>query len=87
MYELGCKFSNLSDVLVNVRVGDDMYKRRGGWKYFNSEATLQFYMFKNGIINFAVYIYNVFIRFIIQVLMPNNLRSFIFRKFARSNNR
>lgn len=43
-------FSNLPDTLVQVRVGMDMYARRGGWKYFKSEAKLQQYMHKKGII-------------------------------------
>ena len=33
MAEAGYKFANLPDVLVNVRVGAEMYKRRGGWAY------------------------------------------------------
>jgi len=38
MYEAGCKFKNLDEILVNVRVDQDSYRRRGGWKYFKSEA-------------------------------------------------
>lgn len=44
MAEAGCRFANLPDILVNVRVGKDMYARRGGWKYFRSEEKLQRYM-------------------------------------------
>ena len=40
----GCKMANTGTVLVNVRVGTDMYKRRGGRKYFESELYLQRYM-------------------------------------------
>ena len=79
----GCKFANLSDTLVNVRVGKDMYARRGGWKYFKSEASLQRYMWKHGIIGLDRYIYNVAIRFAVQVAMPNSLRGWVFRTFAR----
>lgn len=79
----GCKFANLPDVLVNVRVGKDMYARRGGWKYFKSEAKLQHYMWKNGVIGFGQYIYNVAIRFAVQVAMPNSVRGWVFRTFAR----
>lgn len=35
------KFANLPDTLVYVRVGKDMYSRRGGKKYFKSEVELQ----------------------------------------------
>ena len=81
----GCKFANLSDTLVNVRVGKDMYARRGGWRYFKSEAKLQYYMLKNRIINPFRYLYNLVVRFVLQVLMPTQLRGWVFRKFARDN--
>ena len=79
-----CKFANLPDVLVNVRVGEDMYRRRGGWKYFKSEAKLQFYMWKKNVIGFVRLIYNVSIRFVVQVAMPNRLRGWLLRMFARN---
>ncbi len=83
MYLANCKFRNLSDTLVKVRVGQEMYKRRGGLAYFKSEASLQKFMLKNKIITFPKFIYNVLLRLILQVLMPNKLRAFIFKKFAR----
>ena len=76
-------FANLSDDLVNVRVGKEMYARRGGMRYFKSEARLQKYMFKKGIISCGQLIYNITIRFILQVCMPNKLRGIIFKSFAR----
>jgi len=83
MAEAGYRFANLPDTLVNVRVGADMYRRRGGWKYFKSEKGLQDYMLKHEIISLLRYCYNVFGRFIIQVAMPNSLRAFVFQKFFR----
>ncbi len=83
MAQNGCKMMNTGTVLVNARVGEDMYNRRGGWKYFKSEAKLQKYMKKNKIIGFGTYISNVTKRFIVQVLMPNKLRAWVFKKFAR----
>lgn len=80
----GCKFMNLEDNLVNVRVGEEMYQRRGGTRYFNSEARLQKYMYKHGLISLPRYIYNVAVRFTVQVLMPNRVRGWVFQKFARS---
>ena len=79
----GCSFANLPDTLVNVRVGKEMYQRRGGWKYFKSEARLQGYMLKHGIISLPRYVYNTAIRFGVQVAIPNKLRGFVFQKFAR----
>ncbi len=78
-------FANVRENLVNVRVGADMYRRRGGWKYFKSEKKLQKYMLKNKIIGFGTYFANVTKRFIVQVLMPNRLRAWAFKKFARES--
>lgn len=83
MFQADCKFSNTGTVLVNVRTGEDMYRRRGGRKYFKSERKLQKYMRKNRIIGFGTYCANVCKRFVVQVLLPNKLRGWIFRKFAR----
>ncbi len=83
MVEQGMVFANLPDNLVNVRVGDEMYQRRGGVKYFKSEARLQKYMYKHGIISLPRYLYNVAGRFAVQVAMPNKVRGFVFQKLFR----
>ena len=77
------KFGNVKDNLVDVRVGQEMYQRRGGTKYFISEAKLQLFMFKNNIISLPRCIINVTERLVIQVLMPNKIRGLIFQKLAR----
>lgn len=76
-------FANTEDILVKVRVGKDMYARRGGWKYYKSEAKLQKYMFKNKITNYFTYISNKTKRFIVQVLLQNSIRGWVFKKLAR----
>ena len=81
---VGMKFANINDVLVNVRVGDDMYNRRGGIKYFKSERKLQKYMLDNKVITRRTYLNNVMKRLIVQVLLPNRIRGWAFRHFARS---
>lgn len=78
------KFYNFQESLVNVRVGKEMYQRRGGKKYFQSEARLQKYMLDHKVISLPKYLYNVAIRWAVQVAMPNWLRGWIFRTFARS---
>ena len=77
------KFANLPDYLVNVRIGKEMYQRRGGTKYFLSEAKLQKFMLDNKIIGFGRFAVNVGERLIVQVLLPNKLRSWVFKNFAR----
>ena len=78
-----CIFANTGTILVHVRVGEEMYGRRGGIKYYKSEAKLQKFMLKNRIINYPTYIINKLKRFIVQVLMPNRIRGWIFKVFAR----
>lgn len=78
------KFHNVADNLVNVRVGKEMYQRRGGWKYFKSEARLQGYMLSHKLIGFPRYAFNVAGRFAVQVAMPNKLRGFVFQKLFRN---
>ncbi len=84
MWLKGCAFGNVSDTLVNVRSGADQYARRGGMKYFKSEKGIQRYMLDNHLINRGGYIVNVTKRLIVQVLLPNSIRGWVFRHFARS---
>ena len=77
------QFYNLSDNLTFFRVGKEMYQRRGGVKYFRSEARLQLYMLRKKLISPIRFLINVAERLIIQVLMPNKLRSWVFKTFAR----
>ena len=83
MAENGANMANTGTVLVNVRTGADMYKRRGGKKYFASEKFLQKYMLEHKIIGHGTYLMNVCKRFIVQILLPNGLRGWVFKKFAR----
>lgn len=83
MFMANKKFKNVGDILVNVRVGEDMYRRRGGRKYFISEAKFQKYLLDNNIITPATYVLNVTKRLVVQVLMPNSVRGWAFKKFAR----
>lgn len=83
MLQKGAVFANVPEYLVHVRVGSDMYRRRGGWTYFCSEARLQNYMLSKKIIGPLIYAENILKRFIVQILLPNCLRSWVFQKFAR----
>jgi glycosyltransferase involved in cell wall biosynthesis len=78
-----CRFANIPDVVVNVRSGADMYARRGGKKYFDSEIGIKKLMLKEGMITKWEYIVNYVQRFIIQLVLPNSIRGWVFRTFAR----
>lgn len=79
MMKSGCLFENTLESLVNVRVGSDMAGRRGGLKYFQSEAKLQTYMLNEKIISPLRWFYNVGIRFGGEVILTDKMRE---RAFA-----
>ena len=76
-------FANTGTILVNVRTGKDMYARRGGFKYFKSEQRLQKFMLENEIITKFQYFKNCSVRFVVQCLMPNFVRGWVYKSIAR----
>ena len=83
MYLKNIIFSNINDTLVKVRINDKMFLRRAGWKYFKSELGIQKLLLTNKIISVIRFCYNVSIRIIIQLLIPNRIRKIIFLKLIR----
>lgn len=83
MMMAGCKFANIPEVAVNVRSGADQYARRGGKKYFDSEIGIKKLMLKNGMITRTQFAINYVERFVVQLLLPNRVRGWVFRTFAR----
>lgn len=85
MYENNCRFCNIDETLVYVRVGAEMYQRRGGLKYFQSECAIQKYMMQRKIIDKISFIKNIIIRFIVEICMPNYIRGMFFKTVLRKN--
>ena len=79
-----CVFANIPDVVVNVRSGADQYARRGGKKYFDSEVGIKKLMLKNGLISRKEFFVNYVQRFVIQLVLPNRMRGWVYRTFARN---
>lgn len=84
MMEHGCKFKNIPDIVVNVRAGKDQYARRGGMKYYKSQSKTFYYMYSHGLISLTRLLYNYMVRGIVQFLMPNGLRTFIYQNMLRN---
>lgn len=80
-----CQFANIPEVAVNVRSGADQYARRGGKKYFDSEIGIKKLMLKEEMITKTQFVINYIERFIIQLMLPNSVRGWVFRTFARNN--
>lgn len=81
---IGCEFMNLNEVLVNMRIDEKTFLRRGGWGYFITQKKIFDYMLQNKMINIFEYTYNNFVRFVTRILLPNNMRSWLYRKLLRS---
>lgn len=86
MIQTGCICANLSECLFAVRVSEDFFKRRGGFKYVKSINNLMKKNMKNGFFTKKDYVKNMIIRSSVY-LMPNGLRSFIYSKFLRKENK
>lgn len=80
---IGCEFCNSSEVLLNFRAGDQMSARRGGIKYFKSEARMQTFLLKEHIISPLLYFYNLAIRFAGEVIIPNSIRVKLYRMLRK----
>jgi len=84
MMEHGMKMRNLPEVLVQVRAGDEMFSRRGGNAYYESEKGIQKTMLHDGLIDQHTYYLNMIKRFLAEKACPNGLRKWLFKLFARS---
>lgn len=82
----GAKMANIAESLVKMRVNNNTYKRRGGYKYFKSQKQLFKFMRKNGILSFPQYVKTLAIRFVVHVLMPSKLKEKFYKNHLRKNN-
>lgn len=82
MLRNGCKCYNIQETLVYMRIGEDFYKRRGGWKYMKSILKFKNEQLKVGYFTFSDYIKST-IPHIIVCLMPNFMRNWIYRNLLR----
>lgn len=69
--------ANLPLYLVNVRAEDDMFARRGGWRYLKQDIKFQRFLLNVRFINWVTFISNVVIRGCVRIL-PNRLRIYIY---------
>ncbi len=79
----GAELANLPDIVLNARVDAALYGRRGGWKYFKSNVAMSQKLRELGLISWPTHLFNTLIRFGVQVLMPNRVRSFFYKRALR----
>ena len=81
--ENGYHFHNLNLELVQARVNPLFYKRRGGLNYFQSELKIQKILLEKNFISPILFAFNVFVRFVIQVIFPKKVRGLLFKLMFR----
>lgn len=78
MIQAGCKCANIDDYLVYARVGEDMYKRRGGLSYYKKYLNGRKRVRQTGYISAWDYSYTLALQLVIT-LLPNKVRGFVFK--------
>jgi glycosyltransferase involved in cell wall biosynthesis len=84
MLMLGRRLHNLDDVLVHVRCGNGMQQRRGGFRYLQEEARLQYRFMKMGFVSKGQFVMNLVSRAPVR-LAPVSLRAALYRRVLRQN--
>lgn len=75
----GAVFCNIDDDLVYVRIGSDMFERRGGLAYFKKYRQGRKKVKETGYIGLWDYYYTLAVQLVVA-LLPNGLRGWIFKK-------
>lgn len=83
MLKMGKRFRNLSDICCYVRVGDQMFRRRGGMAYFRYAMIMEKHLLRLKLINRRQYVQNLAVRFIGAVLIPDSFRGFFQKALMR----
>ena len=78
MFKAGAKGMNIDEALVYVRIGKDMYKRRGGYAYFKKYKEGRKKVKATGYIGWIDYYYTLAVQFVVA-LLPNKLRGYFFK--------
>ena len=79
MFKAGAKAMNIDDYLVFVRIGKDMYERRGGLAYYRKYKQARRRIYQTGFISWWDYKYTLLVQLVVA-LMPNKLRGWIFKR-------
>lgn len=83
MFNAGATGINIDDYLVYVRIGKDMFERRGGFAYYRKYKEGRKKVYQTKFINWWDYKYTLIVQFLVA-LMPNKLRGWVFKKMLHS---
>lgn len=82
MLKNGEKFHNIQQSLVWFRSSPNVYKRRGGWKYFKAIMGVSKELHKIGYISIGDYLKVLAMRSVL-CLTPNKVRGFLYNRVVR----
>lgn len=82
MLAQGSKTRNLPEELLWFRAGEDMFGRRGGFKYVKSAVSVKRKIWKLGVSGFGDFLVSAGGQVVVG-LMPNGLRRRFYQKFLR----
>jgi glycosyltransferase involved in cell wall biosynthesis len=77
------QLSNIPTILVKCEGGEELFNRRGGLTYARIETKLQYEFLQLGMISVPVFLLNICVRIPLR-LIPNRLRSFVYRTLLRN---
>ena len=81
----GARFYNVQEVLYEVRTTEEQLRRRGGWSYLKNELKYLCEFYNIGFYTKKDIVVNATIR-IVARLMPQGLRSYLFKKIWNHKN-
>ena len=79
----GCDLGNVDAVCCRVRADDNLYSRRGGFRYFKTTMRVERFLLEKKIITRWQYNRNLLVRFTGTVLIPPKFRKTMFMRFLR----
>lgn len=80
-----CAVKNLSEVLVNMRVSDDLYQRRGNLQNAKYIVALQNYLYQEQLVGTFQYIISSSIK-LFNLVISGKLRKFLYRNLIHQKN-
>ena len=83
MMKKGYIAANIPEYLVSVRADEEMFARRGGWRYLKQDLKFQQWLLNVKFITAFEFLINITVRVIVRI-MPNKLRKIIYIKFLRN---
>ena len=79
----GYELLNVPEPVLWFRTNPNLFIRRGGAKYWWNEVRLQFFSYRKGVATLGRFLSGVVIRFVVQVVIPANLRALFYKRVLR----